>query len=291
VLDRANMVISGQSDDIVPGDRATYALRDVTGTVEDNALIAASVMSKKIALGTDGVVLDVKAGAGALVTDLATGRRLAETMVEIGRARGLRCRAVITQMDQPLGRAVGNAVEVAEALAALRGEQVPGFTPVCRQIARLMLLASRPGLGEEQADREIDDAVGSGAALEVFRRWVIAQGGDPAQIDRPELLPRARERATVLAPRAGWIADVRARAIGDAAVRIGAGRLLHGAAIDHAAGVVLHRRVGDPVDAGEPLAEVRWNGGDSEAALASVRDAFDVVEHPVDPLPDVHQIV
>ncbi|OON32459.1 MULTISPECIES: thymidine phosphorylase [unclassified Micromonospora] len=285
------MVITGQSADLAPGDRATYALRDVTATVESIPLIAASIVSKKAAVGADGLLLDVKTGAGALTPDPRDAVDLARTMVDIATGFGLRCRAAITDMSQPLGYAVGNALEVREAVAALHGEHVPGLTPLCRILARMMVQLADPTLDDEAAGAQVDHAIASGAAYDIFRRWARAQGADTRCLDDPDRLPTAPHRTTVTATESGWITGVDPRAVGTAALHVGAGRLLRDATIDHGAGVVLHRRVGDRVTAGSPLAELHHTKGDPDTALALVRSAFAVgAERPED-APIVHRIV
>ncbi|MGC4880057.1 thymidine phosphorylase [Micromonospora sp. DT43] len=259
MLRLAGLVISGQSDDLVPGDRATYELRDVTGSVRSLPLIAASVMSKKIAAGAHGVVLDVKYGSGALLADEMEARALAELMVDIGRDVGMPCHAVLSEMSVPLGRCIGNALEVREAIRALRGEPLGKLTELCRTIAALMLTLAEPGLSRDDAEKRVQDAVDSGAALEALRRWLAAQGGDVRQVDDPELLPRAARQVTVSADRAGWVSGVDPRALGEAAAQLGAGRFRYDDRIDHAVGIELLRTVGDEVRPGDPLAVVHVN--------------------------------
>lgn len=277
VIRDVGMAVTGQSDELVPGDRATYKLRDVTATVDSIPLIAASVMSKKIAAGTQGVVLDVKFGVGAVLPDLQDARALAILMVDIGDACGLTCRAVLSDMSQPLGYAIGNALEVKEAIRALSGEDVPGYTVLCRTLSRLMLQAADGQLTDDQAYAAVDDAVASGAALRQFRRWVAAQGGDPRQVDNPELLPTASHQIPVRSQHKGWVEDVDARILGEAAIRLGAGRLLQDEQIDHSSGIVLERRVGDQVQRGDVLAVVHWNGaGDLDEVERQIHKAFHV---------------
>jgi len=292
ILRDIGMVITGQSDDLAPGDRATYRLRDVTGTVDSIPLIAASVISKKLAFGADGLLLDVKVGAGALTPDHATALRLAETMVEVAYSFGMPCRAVLTDMSQPLGFAVGNSLEVKEALAVLAGEHVPGLSGLCRMLARVMLQLADPNLNDDTADRRLADTLDSGAAYDQFLRWATAQGAESDVLAQPALLPTAACVATIAADRPGWVTAVDPRAIGHAALRVGAGRLVQGTPLDHAAGVLLRRRVGDYVERGDPLAEVHHSGGvDAATAIASTRSAFTIgAERPTAP-PMVHQVL
>ncbi|HET6212409.1 MAG TPA: thymidine phosphorylase, partial [Micromonosporaceae bacterium] len=270
---------------MVPGDGLTYALRDVTATVQSIPLIAASVMSKKVASGTHGVVLDVKHGDGALIPDPALARQLARLMVDIGAEFGLPCRVVLSDMSQPLGRAVGNALEVKEALAALGGQDVPGLTGLCEVIAALMLRIGEPGTDHDTAVRRVRQAIGSGAARAQFLRWVVAQGGAAEQVEQPELLPAAAHRDVVRAAHQGFVTQVRARLVGEAASSVGAGRLRHGDPIDPGAGVVLLCRVGDRVRTGEPLAELHWTDGAPAAAREQLAAAFRIGATPPVPAP------
>jgi len=287
---KAGMVITGQSAALAPGDGATYALRDVTGTVESVPLIAASIISKKVAVGAHGLVLDVKTGAGALLPDRGLATELARTMVELATMSGLRCRAVLSDMSQPLGHAVGNALELIEALAVLRGDYVPRVTELCVALCRLLLQSAEPGLTGEEADLRIAAVLSSGAAHEQFVRWTDAQGGDARMIEDPSLLPHAPRTETITAGRAGWVRAVDPRAIGHAALRIGAGRLAHGAAIDPGAGVRVACHVGAKVDAGDRLAELYYTSGDIAAATDLARSAFVIgEEQPAEP-PLIHQI-
>ncbi|MBQ1026071.1 thymidine phosphorylase [Micromonospora sp. C95] len=290
-LKAVGMVITGQSDEVVPGDRATYALRDVTGTVDSMPLIAASVMSKKIATGADAVVLDVKCGEGALVPDLDAARTLARLMIDIGRAAGVECQAVLTDMNRPLGRAVGNAAEVREAISALQGDIVPGYHEVCRQVAVLMVSLGRPNLSTGACEELVEHAVASGAALRILRRWVEYQGGDIAQIDDPDLLPSGRHEAVVRATEDGWVTGIGPTEIGKAALWLGAGRFQHEAPLDHGAAVLLDRQVGERVAAGEPLARLVWNDGRPDEAEKAVRAAFRVGRQPPEEINPVLDVV
>jgi pyrimidine-nucleoside phosphorylase len=291
VLREAGMVITGQSAALTPADGATYALRDVTGTVESVPLIAASIIAKKVAVGADGLLLDVKTGAGALIPDRTEATRLATTMVRLAGTFGLRCTAALTDMSQPLGRAVGNALEVKEALDVLRGQEVPGLTELARVLSRLMLRIADPGLSDDAADARVADVLSSGAAYDRFRRWAAAQGADTRTLDRPDLLPTAPHRVPVHATAAGWVTDVHPRAVGEAALRVGAGRLAQGAALDPAAGVVLHHRVGDRVDAGDLVAEVHHGDRDPDGAFALVQSAVVVGPEPPAPRPVVLDVL
>ncbi|MFJ4689622.1 thymidine phosphorylase [Streptomyces sp. NPDC088789] len=292
VLAKVGMAISGQSDELVPGDRATYALRDVTATVDSIPLIAASVMSKKIAVGAHGVVLDVKFGEGAVVVDRGLAETLARSMIEIGEAFGLRCRAVLSDMNQPLGYAIGNALEVREAIEALSGTDIPGFTELGSRIAALMLQLADPELTADAAQARAADAVSSGAALAQFRRWVEAQGGDAGQVDDVRKLPRAARTDLITTDRSGWLARIEARQLGEVAVGLGAGRHRYDQPLDHSAGLRLRGRIGDRMAEGDPLVEVHWDGrGDLTEVEARIRSAITFSDGPVGTAPVIDAVL
>ncbi|WP_456409895.1 thymidine phosphorylase, partial [Oceanithermus sp.] len=244
------LVISGQSKNLAPADGKMYALRDVTGTVPSIPLIASSIMSKKLAAGARIVTLDVKVGKGAFMKDLEHARELARLMVEIGRHAGREVRAVLSQMDQPLGRAVGNAIEVREAIATLRGEGPDDLTELSLALAREALEAA----GEDPARAE--EVWKSGAALDKLRAFVAAQGGDARVVDEPERLGLAPDVFELRAEAAGVVAELDAYKVGLAALRLGGGRERKGDAIDHGVGVRLEKKIGEPVVAGEVLARL-----------------------------------
>ncbi|HEY8393995.1 MAG TPA: pyrimidine-nucleoside phosphorylase [Thermaerobacter sp.] len=286
------IAVAGQSADLVPADKRLYAIRDVTATVDSIPLIAASVMSKKIAGGADAIVLDVKVGSGALMKTLDDALRLARLMVGIGRQLGRRVVALVTDMNQPLGRAVGNALEVREALATLRGEGPPALTELCLTLGGYMLwLAGRAGSpGEGRA--VLREHLRSGRALEILRRLVAAQGGDVRAVDDPGRLPAAGYRALLTSPRSGYLVAVDAQAVGTAAMLLGAGRARKDDAIDLAAGLVVFKRLGETVTAGEPLAELHYNEpARLEAAREILERAFTVGDAAVPPPPLVHAVI
>jgi pyrimidine-nucleoside phosphorylase len=259
VLRRCGLVMIGQTAEIAPADKFLYALRDATATVESIPLIAASIMSKKLAEGIDGLVLDVKTGGGAFMERFGEARKLAETMCAIGRSMGKRVVALITRMDEPLGHAVGNAVEVAESVDCLRGKGPLDLKEVSIELAAEMIV-----LGERA--RTIDEArelcrrlIADGRALERFRRMIEAQGGDPRVVDDPALLPAPRRRIEVTASRSGIIGRLAARPIGHATMLLGAGRARMDSKIDPAVGVLLHKKGGDPVEQGEALCTLLVN--------------------------------
>jgi pyrimidine-nucleoside phosphorylase len=224
----------------------------VTATVEEISLIAASIMSKKIAAGADAILLDVKVGEGAFMKTLADAQSLAATMVDLGRRARRRVVCELTRMEQPLGRAVGNALEVREALATLRGEGPSDFTELVLRSAAQLLALSDLGIGEEEGRSRAEAAVASGAALAAYERWIAAQGGNP----REEALPAAPVVHPVPAPATGFVRSLSALGIGRAALHLGAGRSRKEDRIDHATGVICLAKLGDAVAAGEPIAEV-----------------------------------
>jgi thymidine phosphorylase len=225
-------------------------------------------MSKKLAVGPSHLLLDVKVGEGAFMKTLPQARKLARTMVAIGEDAGVRTRAVLSAMRQPLGRAVGNALEVAEAIAILRGQGPADVTELCHHEAVTLLTMAGVAASHAAAERLVADAISSGAALAKFAAVVVAQGGDAAQVEDPALLPAAPVRQTIAAPRAGYIAGIDAERVGLAAMRLGAGRARKEDSIDHAVGLVLHAKIGDRVPAGAPLLEVHAR---TEQSVSEVR--------------------
>ncbi len=274
-LERIGIVVTGQTADLAPADGKLYALRDTTGTVPAIPLIASSVMSKKIAAGAHAVVLDVKVGSGAFMKDIAAARELARAMVSIGVAHGLAVTCELTDMEQPLGNAVGNSLEIAEAIATLHGEGPADLVQLTRAAGAEMLVRGRKARDTKVALARIDRALADGSGLAKFRDLVAAQGGDVSQVDDPSKLPRAPTVETLRAPRSAYVSAIAANQIGIASVRLGAGRDKKGDPIDHRTGIVLHAKVGDRVERGQPYADVHVAGkpGDSEA-VAMIRKAF-----------------
>ena len=259
VLRKARLGLIGQTPEIAPADRKLYALRDVTATVESRPLIAASIMSKKMAEGIDALVLDVKTGDGAFMKSFEDSKALAQTMVEIGRGMGKKVAALITDMDQPLGRAVGNALEIAESVETLKGRGPKDLEDLSVELAAWMLSLAGAAAGMDAARAKVREALRSGAGLAKLREVVELQGGDPKVCDDPKRLPAAREKVDLRAERAGRVAAIACRAVGHAAMLLGAGRETVDSRIDPAVGLVLHKKVGDPVEAGEPLLTLHVN--------------------------------
>jgi pyrimidine-nucleoside phosphorylase len=257
------VAIVSQTGDLVPADKRLYALRDVTATVENVALIAASIMSKKIAAGADAIVLDVKVGDGAFMKTREDAHELAATMVDLGRRADRAVVCLLTDMDQPLGRAVGNALEVREAMATLAGDGPPDVTELVVAAASCLLAMSDLGVDADEARGRAERALVDGSALALYRRWIAAQGGDPSE----DALPRAPCVLEVCAPCDGVVRRLRALPVGTAAVRLGAGRKTKDDAVDPAVGVVCRAKGGDTVERGDPLAEV--HARDDETARAA----------------------
>ncbi len=253
------IVVAGQSADLAPADGKLYALRDVTGTVESMPLIASSIMSKKIAAGADAIVLDVKVGKGAFMKTEAEAEDLAEIMVAIGRGVGRKVAAVISDMNQPLGHAVGNALEVREAIETLHGGGPLDFREHCLTVAGLMLLLADKTSSLDDARAILIRSLDDGSAWRKFVEWIRAQGGDQAVLETPALLPRASLAEDLLSPDTGTITEIDALQVGQTAVLLGGGREKKGDPIDYAVGIVLHKKVGDRVEKGEPLLTIHAN--------------------------------
>lgn len=254
----------GQTEDIAPLDGRLYALRDVTGTVPSIPLIASSIVSKKAAEGVEALVLDVKCGAGAFMREETRALELARTLVDLGRAEGLRTRALVTGMEAPLGRAVGNAVEVSEAVDCLRGEGPDDLREVTLALSA-ELLASAADEAPAAARRRLEELLDGGAAAERFARLVERQGGDPSVVEEPGRLPSAPEEEPFRAPEDGWLATLDARQVGLAAVELGAGRRRMGEEVDPGVGFVVERRPGDRVEAGDPVVRILARSADDAA--------------------------
>ena len=271
------LAIIGQTGDLVPADKRLYALRDVTATVDNVSLIAASIMSKKIAAGADAIVLDVKVGDGAFMKTIADATILAETMLDLGRRAGREIVCLLTDMDQPLGHAVGNALELREAVATIRGEGPADFTELVLDASARLLALSDLGVDVPEGRRRAEEAVADGSAVAAYERWIRAQGGDPGE----DAVPRAAIVAHVEAPRSGYVARLGATAIGVAALHLGAGRRDKDDAIDHSVGIVCRRKRGDEVAAGELLAEVHARDEASAAEAArEVLAAYELDDEP-----------
>jgi len=280
------LCLIGQTETLAPADRRLYALRDVTATVESIPLIASSILSKKLAEGIDALVLDVKVGRGAFMKTRARAEALATTMVELGTRMGKEVVALLTAMDEPLGRTVGNALETLEAIEILRGAGPSDLQEITFALAAQMLVLGRVAGDLEEGEKRARAAAADGSGLERFRRMVEAQGGDPRCVDDPTVLPQAAHKIPVPAPRAGAVREIDALSVGTSAMKIGAGRATKESVIDPAVGVVLQKKTGDRVEAGETLAVVHANDTTlGEVCAKAVGDAFELGdESPPDPV-------
>lgn len=289
---RIGAALVGQSPELVPADKQIYALRDVTGTVDSVPLIASSIMSKKLAAGARSIVLDVKIGSGAFMQTREDARTLARALVAIGAQAGRQTRAVLSAMHQPLGRAVGNALEVREAIETLRGEGPADLWALTLELgAHLLEMAGlAPSLAEGEAMLVRLRDSGAGAAK--LAELIEAQGGEPRVVDAPHVLPAAPVVRAFTADAGGWVAEADARGIGDAALELGAGRRTKADVVDPAVGVCVQARIGDRVEAGQPLAQVHARSdGDAQAAFARLRAAFRLSPEPVDAAEEAFEIV
>jgi pyrimidine-nucleoside phosphorylase len=285
-LEALDCVLIGQTAEIAPADRKMYALRDATGTVESIPLIAASIMSKKLAEGLTGLVLDVKRGSGSFLPELDRGLELARTMIELGADHSTPVVALLTAMDRPLGRACGNALEVEESILALRGEGPPDLMSVTYALGAEMLVLAGVVADHDAARRRMEQAIGTGRAAEHFQKIVEAQGGNPAVVDDPALLPQASEVELFAAPRRGFVARVEPRTVGRGITALGGGRTTMEDTLDPSVGFVITARPGDWVEQGEPLATIfaRDRAG-VESGRATLRAAITIADEADPPLP------
>ena len=288
-VDEVGCAVAAQTSELVPADGALYALRDATATVPSIPLIAASVMSKKLAVETDLILLDVKAGSGAFMKTVEDAGNLAGACVQLAAGWGRRARAAVTDMSQPLGDAVGNALDIAEAVGVLRGEQ-GGRLAELTVVFAAAALVSLEGVPEEEARVRAEEALASGRGAETFARMVKAQGGDPRIVEDPwAVLPRASTVTAIASDRSGWLTAVDAEAVGRAAIGLGAGRRKKGDSIDPAVGLTLRAKVGDRIDAGAEIGEV--HARDEEAASRAAEEvlgAVSISDEAAEPPPLVH---
>ncbi len=285
-LKNKGIVLTGQSLDLAPADGKMYALRDVTGTVPSTPLIASSIMCKKIAAGATAIVLDVKVGLGAFMETLEEARELANLMVDIGHLAGRKTVALLSDMNQPLGSAVGNSLEVIEAIEMLRGHAPADYREHCLHVTAHVLMAGGRAKDLNEGRAMAERCVADGSALEKFRILVQAQGGDVSYVDDISRFERAKYVEVVNAPRSGFISQVHARIVGEASVVLGAGRAKKSDPIDHAVGFIIHKKVGDQVAEGEPLFEIHANDEEKMAeARSAVLLAHNFSNKFVSPLP------
>jgi len=291
-LKSIGLVLTGQSEDLAPADGKLYALRDVTGTVPSLPLIASSVMSKKIAAGTQAIVLDVKTGNGAFMETVAEARKLARLMVSIGQRSGRKVIALISDMNQPLGEAVGNALEVKEAIHTLKGQGPKDFTEHCLVVASYLLVIGEKAKNLIAARKMVEKLWNSGAGWDKFRELVIAQGGDVSYVDHPDKLPVARLVREVKAHETGYLKEVNAREVGETSVELGAGREKKGDLVDPAVGIIVHKKVGDPVKEGDLLFTVHAND-EEKLGRARMRllNAIKIAPRACKPLPLFYDVI
>jgi pyrimidine-nucleoside phosphorylase len=293
VLEACGCAMIGQTAEIAPADRKLYALRDVTGTVESPYLICASIMSKKLAEGIDALVLDVKTGSGAFMKNEKDAAFLAELMVETGTRMGKQVVALITDMDQPLGKMIGNALEVVEVVQVLRGEGPEDLRQLCIELAGWMLhlggVSDTVAAGKKQSEK----LIASGKAFDKFRQMVELQGGDPRSIDDPTKLPQAQSTMTIASARDGYVTSVQCEQIGNACVILGGGRERKEDSVDPAVGIVLHKKVGDGVSKGESLATIHYNA-EARAGRAKqlLEESYHIADAPLsEKRPLIHRVI
>ena len=288
ILSQHNLAFNGSTGEIAPADKKMYALRDATSTVESLPLISSSIMSKKLAEGSDGLLLDVKVGSGAFMKKPFEARKLAQMMVTIGRRMNVRVQALLTDMDQPLGYAIGNALEVMEVSQTLRNEGPADLTQLSLELAARMICLAEPAAGLDAAREKAAELLTSGAAFTKFQQVIAAQGGNPEVLDRFELLPNATGAHEIISPRAGYVSKINAGDMGLAAMLLGAGRETMDRAIDPAVGIILERKVGEKVPAGGRLCTLYFTDeAHVEEAAQLVEDAFHISAAP----PEARELV
>jgi pyrimidine-nucleoside phosphorylase len=293
VLETCGCCMIGQTAEIAPADRKLYALRDVTGTVESPYLICASIMSKKLAEGIDALVLDVKTGSGAFMKSEKDASFLAELMVETGERMGKQVVALITDMDQPLGNMIGNALEVVECVDILRGAGPADLRELCLDLAGWMLHLGGTAKSVAEGKKQSESLISSGKALERFRQMIALQGGDPRVIDDPKRLPQAQHTTQTVSARAGYVSSMQCEQIGTACVILGGGREKKEDSVDPAVGIVLHKKVGDKVEAGEPLATIYYNAeAKAQHARRLIEQSCEITDAPpAHRRPLVHKVI
>ena len=289
LVNQNKIAVIGQSGNLTPADKKLYALRDVTGTVESIPLIASSIMSKKIAAGADAIVLDVKTGAGAFMKTLEDSRDLAKAMVRIGNNVGRRTMAVISDMSQPLGFAIGNALEVKEAIDTLKGEGPEDLTELCLTLGSHMVVLAEKAANVEEARQMLTNAINDGSALETLKVFLRSQGGDDSVVDDPSRLPQASFKIEVEAKEDGYIAEIIADEMGTAAMLLGAGRATKESEIDLAVGLLLKKKIGDQVQVGESIVTIYSNFEDVQEVKEKIYNSITIMKEKVSPPILVHE--
>lgn len=291
LVNKNKIAVIGQTGNITPADKKLYSLRDVTATVNAIPLIASSIMSKKIAAGADAIVLDVKTGAGAFMQKLEDARALAKAMVQIGNKLERNTMAVISDMSQPLGYAIGNALEIKEAIDTLRGKGPRDLTELCLVLGSQMVVLGGKAATIEEARETLEDNLINGKALSVFRTFLESQGGDPSVVDRPELLPEAAFKFDLPAQNSGYIAELTANEIGRAAMMLGAGRETKDSVIDLAVGITLHKKIGEAVSKGESILTIHANRKNVKDVEQLLYRSIKISENKVSPPPLIYEMI
>lgn len=291
LVNKNKVAVIGQSGNLTPADKKLYALRDVTATVNSIPLIASSIMSKKIAAGADAICLDVKTGAGAFMKSLDDSRELAEAMVRIGNNVGRKTMAIISDMSQPLGFAIGNALEVKEAIDTLKGQGPADLTELCLTLGSQMVYLAEKAENIETAREMLEDAIKSGKALETFKLFLESQGGDSSVVDEPERLPQAQYKLELPAKESGYVAEITADSIGTAAMILGAGRATKESEIDLAVGLVLNKKIGDKVEAGESLVTIYSNTDNVDDVKQRLYEHIKVTDQKVDAPELIYEVI
>lgn len=290
-VNELKLAVIGQSGNLTPADKKLYALRDVTATVSSIPLIASSIMSKKIAAGADAIVLDVKTGEGAFMKTVEDAEALATAMVRIGNNVGRNTMAIISDMSQPLGNAIGNALEVKEAIDTLSGKGPEDLTELCLLLGSQMVVVGGKASSLDEARKMLEGVIADGSALEIFKQFIEWQGGNGHVVDQPELLPQATYTFEIEAPRSGYVSYMEADEIGTAAMLLGAGRATKESEIDLAVGIVLNKKVGDAVEQGESLATFYANSENIEDAKALFLANFTISDDQVEAPPLVYKVI
>jgi len=290
-VNELKVAVIGQSGNLTPADKKLYSLRDVTATVNSIPLIASSIMSKKIAAGADAIVLDVKTGEGAFMKTKEDARKLAEAMVSIGNSVGRRTMAIISDMSQPLGYAIGNALEVKEAIETLKGQGPEDLTELCLTLGSQMVVVGGKANDLEEARNLLKDAIESGDALKTFKQFVAAQGGNPEVADRTDLLPQAKHVIEFRADHDGYVESLEADEIGTAAMLLGAGRATKESDIDLSVGIVLKKKIGDSVAKGETLAEIHSNREEVEEVISRLQEHIKLSAQKVEAPPLIGELI
>ncbi|KYG30703.1 pyrimidine-nucleoside phosphorylase [Alkalihalobacillus trypoxylicola] len=290
-VNQHKLAVVGQTANLTPADKKLYGLRDVTGTVNSIPLIASSVMSKKIASGADAIVLDVKVGSGAFMKEVDQANELATAMVEIGKKLGRQTVAIISDMNQPLGRTVGNALEIREAIELLKGEGPKDLHELCLELGSQMVYLAGKAKDLADAKKQIQSVIENGKAIESLKNFLEAQGGDPSVVDDTNKLPQAKHLVEVLAEKSGYVEKITADKIGTAAMKLGAGRATKDSSIDLAVGIELHKKIGDYVEAGQALATLHSNNEQVEEVKSIVKEAYTMINDKVEQNPLIYDTI